>query len=120
MALAPSIAASLGGRSLGAKSAVSAGVVAAAPHRQQLLQHALLAACQWMHLTAPPLLTALRHAWQGAASRGGKSAGGKSTASHGERSAKHAKGSQHSGERFKAKKKGAGGGYRVAMPMHEY
>lgn len=34
--------------------------------------------------------------------------GGKSTASHGERSAKHAKGSQHSGERFKAKKKGTG------------
>jgi len=45
---------------------------------------------------------------QGAISRGGKSVGGKSAASHGERSAKHAKGSQHSGDRFKAKKKGTG------------
>ena len=66
MALAPSIAASLGGRSLGAKSA-------------------------------------------GAASRGGRSVGSKSAASHGERSQRHAKGSQHSGDRFKAKKKGTGG-----------
>lgn len=65
VALAPSIAASLGGRSLGAKSA-------------------------------------------GAASRGARSAGGRSAASHGERSVKNAKGSQHSGDRFKAKKKGTG------------
>lgn len=61
VALAPSIAASLGGRTLGAKSA------------------------------------------------GGRTAGGRSAASsHGERSARHAKGSQHSGDRFKAKKKGTG------------
>lgn len=66
VALAPSIAASLGGRSLGAKSA-------------------------------------------GGRSTGAKSAGGRSVASHAERSAKHHKGSQHSGDRFKAKKKGTGG-----------
>ena len=44
----------------------------------------------------------------GGASRGGRSVGGKSTQSHAERSQKHAKGSQHSGDRFKAKKKGTG------------
>lgn len=65
VALAPSIAASLGNRSLGAKST-------------------------------------------GALSRGGRSVGGRSVKSHGERSQKHQKGSQHSGERFKSKKKGTG------------
>lgn len=66
VALAPSIAASLGGRSLAAKSA-------------------------------------------GGASRGGRTVGGRSQASHGERSQKPQKGSQHSGDRFKAKRKGTGG-----------
>jgi len=78
VALAPSIAASLGGRSLGAKSA-------------------------------------------GAASRGGRSAGGRSQQSHGERSQKHQKGSQHSGDRFKAKKKGTGawdGGFSCGGVVH--
>jgi ribosomal RNA-processing protein 12 len=65
LALAPSIAASLGGKTLGAKSA-------------------------------------------GAASRGARSEGGRSLQSHGQRSAKHQKGSQHSGDRFKSKKKGTG------------
>ncbi|PRW60392.1 ARM repeat superfamily [Chlorella sorokiniana] len=77
VALAPSIAASLGGRSLGAKSA-------------------------------------------GAISRGSKLVGGKSTASHGERSAKHAKGSQHSGDRFKAKKKGTGGDVKGGAKVEPY
>lgn len=65
LALAPSIAASLGGKTLGAKSA-------------------------------------------GAASRGARSEGGRSLQSQGQRSAKHQKGSQHSGDRFKSKKKGTG------------
>lgn len=66
VALAPSIAASLGGKSLGAKST-------------------------------------------GAISRGARTTGGQSVKSHGERSQKHQKGAQHSGDRFKAKKKGTGG-----------
>ena len=66
VALAPSIAASLGGKSLGAKSA-------------------------------------------GAASRSARSSGDRSQQPHGARSQKHQKGSQHSGDRFKAKKKGTGG-----------
>lgn len=73
MALAPSIAASLGGRSLGAKSAGGRSTKSA----------------------------------------GGKSAGGRS-AKGGAR--KDERGSHHSGERFKSKKKNTGGqGYHLLI-----
>ncbi|KAL4855011.1 RRP12-like protein [Chlorella vulgaris] len=77
LALAPSIAASLGGKTLGAKST-------------------------------------------GALSRGGRSAGDRSIKSHGERSQKHQKGSQHSGDRFKAKKKGTGGDITGSAKVEPY
>ena len=82
LALAPSIAASLGGKTLGAKSA-------------------------------------------GAASRGVRSEGGRSLHSHSQRSAKHQKGSQHSGDRFKSKKKGTGAWARptyraVRLPSYRW
>ncbi|PSC74246.1 ARM repeat superfamily [Micractinium conductrix] len=82
VALAPTIAASLAGRTLGGRTA--GGQTA------------------------------------GGRSAGGKSVGGASVASHGARSARHAKGAQHSGDRFAAKKKGTGGDVKGSAKVEPY